>query len=182
MSAKKMLNIRTINVKTNFDKALKKLNFSKCSVAKRAGMPSGSLGSVLLHNNPTMRQLYKISCGIGVSIRYLMEGGDVEEELKKNYIFEAMCEPQLKKGWEPKKPNVSARVQMILREKGIRKLEAAHRINALPSWWSPILKMNNPTILVLERIAYALEVKPFELVDPVSPVDYAEIIMPPISF
>jgi len=177
-----MKNIRTISVKRNFEKALAKLQFTKRSIARRAGMPSGSLGGVLSNDNPTMHQIYNLSCGLGVSIEYILNGGDEEAELKKNYVFEAMREPKIRKGWKPSKPNVSARVQMILKEKGLTKLKAAQRINVIPSWWSPILKSNNPTVLVLERIAYALDVEPIDLVRKVTPTEYTKIMMPNTPF
>jgi transcriptional regulator with XRE-family HTH domain len=173
---------RTIDVKSNFDLAQAKLGFSKRRIAEKSGMPAGSLGGVLTHNNPTIQQLLKLSRGLGVSISFLLKGGDPEEELKANYVFEALKDPVLRDDWKPKKPNVAARVEMTLRQTGMTKIVAAKRINAIPSWWSPILKRNNPTVVVLEKIAYALKVDPVDLVEPVPFNEYGKVMAPKVHY
>jgi len=173
---------RTINVRENFERAQEMLGFSKRLIAERSGMPAGSLGGILTHNNPTIQQLLKLSRGLGVSIYYLINGGEPEKELKENYIFEALKDPVLRGDWSPEKPNVAARVDIILRKTGLTKIEAAQRIHAIPSWWSPILKRNNPTVVVLEKIAYALKSKPVELIEPVSFEEYGKHMIPAVHY
>ena len=177
-----MKNVSEISVKVNFENALSKLNFSKRAVAIKSGMPSGSLSSMLNSDNPTTQQLYKLSKGIGVSISYLLMGGDVEKELNRSYNLAPLKRPKLKKSWDPRKPNVAARIQMVLKTKGITKFKAAKIINVIPSWWSPILKRNNPTVTVLRRIAFALGVSPNKLVAPVTPDEYYSVVAPKINF
>ena len=173
---------RTINVKENFEKAQAKLGFSKRLIADRSGMPAGSLGGILTHNNPTIQQLLKLSRGLGISIRYLIEGGNPEHELKENYVFEALKEPLLRDDWAPEKPNVAARVDIILRTTGQTKIKAAQRIQVIPSWWSPILKRNNPTVTVIEKMAYALKVKSVDLVEPVPNEEYGRHMIPKVNY
>ncbi len=173
---------RTIDVRANFARALSLLGFPKRFIAERSGMPPGSLGGVLTNNNPTIHQLYKLSCGLGVSIKYLIEGGDPEEELRENYGFSPFSVPVLNDDWQPLKPNVAARVGITLRETKQTKAKAAKKINVIPSWWAPILKRNNPTAVVLERMAYALDVAPAVLVEPVPLDEYGRVMIPKVHY
>lgn len=173
---------RTIDVKSNFERAQERLGFSKRLIAERSGMPPGSLGGVLTHNNPTIHQLLKLSRGLGVSIHYLIVGGNPEKELKENYVFEPLKDPALRDDWKPEKPNVAARVELTLKRTGQRKIDAAKRLNAIASWWSPILKRNNPTVRVLEKIAYMVQVPAVTLIEPVSFDEYGEVMIPKIHY
>lgn len=172
----------TIDVRTNFKLAQEKLGLSRRIIAERSGMPPGTMSGLLSHNNPTIQQLIKLSQGLGVSIRYLIEGGDPEEELKKNYVFVPLQEPTIDSKWKPERPNVAARVLIILKKTKQTKIHTAKRINVIPSWWSPILKRNNPTVKVLQKIAHALDVKPVELIEPVPNRLYGKIMIPKVHY
>ncbi len=173
---------RAINIKKNFSKALDLLDFTQRLIEEQADMPLGSLGGVLRNNNPTIQQLIKLSRGLGVSIHYLLVGGDPEPELMENYVFIPLQRPMLRDDWAPDRPNVAARVEMILRLTGQSKIETAKRINVTPSWWSPTLKSNNPTMGVIERIAYAVQTTPVELLKPVPFEEYGAVMIPKVSY
>lgn len=167
-----------INVKTNFEKVQRLLNISKREVARRAGITPGSLDGILKHNNPKIKQLVSLSKGLGVSIRYLVEGGDPETELKENYVHAPLKPPTLRTGWKPEMPNVAARVEIILKKTGQTKSETSKKINSIPSWWSSVLKKNNPTMRMLERISYAINVEPKDLVVSVTSEEFSSAMMP----
>lgn len=173
---------RTIDVKEHFEAAQKLIGFSKREISDQAGMAPGSLSSIILHNNPKMKQLVSLARGLGVSLRYLIDGGDAQKELEENYIFQPLKPPVLRDDWDPAKPNVSARVMIILRQTGQRKCQAARSISANPSWWSPILQRNNPTVRVVEKIAWALKVTPVEVIEPVSLEEYGKVMIPTIPY
>lgn len=170
---------RTIDVKKNFEKVQRLLNISKREVARRAKITPGSLDGILKHNNPKVQQLVCLSRGLGVSVRYLVAGGDPEPELKANYEFPEPFKPAvLRQGWKPEVPNVAARVEIILKRTGQTKSAASKKINSTPSWWSSVLKKNNPTMRMLERISYAINVKPIDLVVSVTSQEFSEAMMP----
>lgn len=173
---------QTVDVRTNFEKARELLCFSKRAIARQAKMSPGSLDGVLKHNNPKISQIVKLSKGLGVSVRYLVGGGDPEVELKAAYVFDELKRPTLKPGWKPDVPNVAARVEIILKQTGQTKNATAKRVNAIQSWWSSLLKKNNPTVRILERIAYAVGVEPVDLVISVSYDEFGRVMIPPISY
>jgi len=174
---------RTINVKENFIRAQEVLGFSRRTIAERAEMPAGSLSGILTHNNPKVYQLLRLSRGVGISIEYLITGGDPLAELSRNYHFFANGdEPVLKEGWDPPLPNVAARVAIILKQTGKTKRQVGKRIQVIPSWWAPILQRNNPTVGVIERMAYALQVPPVRLVEPVTYAEYGKVMIPPVRY
>lgn len=170
---------QTIDVKKNFEAVREKLQISQREVARRAGLAAGSLSGILAHNNPKVQQLVSLSRGLGVSVRYLVGGGDPVEELKQNYDSEdSWKKPRLRSGWKPEVPNVAARVEIILKQTGQRKKDAAQRINVHYGWWSLVFRKNNPTMRMLERIAYAINVEPVNLVTSVSYDEYGKVMIP----
>jgi transcriptional regulator with XRE-family HTH domain len=173
---------QTIDVRANFEKVQQLLVFSKRAIARQAGITPGSLDGILKHNNPKIAQVVSLSRGLGVSVRYLIGGGDPTPELRANYVFEPMKPARLKPGWKPEVPNVAARVEIIMRQTGQKKCEASKRVNAMPGWWSSLLKKNNPTMRMLEKIAYATGVKPIDLVISVSSEEFSIVMKPKISY
>ena len=171
----------TVNIRDNFGRVMDAIGSTKSQIAAQAGISSGSLSAILSHNNPRMAQLQKLSLGLGVSSAYLLRGGDPDPEINEHYTAveednEIILE--LPDDWSPPMPNVAARVNMLLKQTGKRKIELTRRLGVIPSWLSPILKANNPTVKVVERLAFALGVEPAELVKPVTPRDYGKTMIP----
>lgn len=142
--------------------------------AERIGVNENTLRSFLKTNNPHLSHVYDLSERLGVSMPFLVSslGADVDKMV--HYIVDPETGRQ-------RRPNVAARVKMILKKKGLVRARISERIGVSSNWWPPTLKKNNPSMRTLARIAFALDVDPVELVIPVTDDEYGEAMKPSID-
>lgn len=162
------MEMRTIDVAGKVDairigKAMAVSEFSRF-----LGVHENTMRCFLSKNNPRLSNVYDMAEKLGVSVAYLISDGSDDRALHLVYDSNG----------KQVRPNVTARVKMILRERNQFVSDVTDRIGKATSWWSPTLKQNNPTMKTLARIAHALEVDPVDLVTPVTHEEFGRIMIP----
>ena len=160
----------TISVARKLNEVRVKKALTVAKFGEFMGVHPSTMRSFLQTDNPSVSSVYELSERLGCSVAYLISGDDPPVA----YDFMYYKGP----GGKQLRPNISARVEIILREKGLRKIDTCRAMGVSPSWWPPILKRNNPSMKTLAKIAVALGVSPLELIKPVSTGKFGTAMMP----
>jgi transcriptional regulator with XRE-family HTH domain len=133
------------------------------------GIHPNTLRGFLSTDNPTVASVYDLANKLQCSMAYLISA---EQSVESDYMY------YVGEDGKQFRPNVAARIEIILKEKGLRKYRVSQRMGVSSSWWQPIMRRNNPSMKTLARIAFGLDVSPLELIKPVSAEKYGREMMP----
>jgi len=162
------MEIRTIDVAKKVDQIRVDKAMAVSEFSRSLGVHENTMRYFLSKNNPRLSNVCDIAEKLGVSVAYL-----ISEDSKDRALYLVYDE-----NGKQVKPNVTARVRMILKERDQFISDVTNRIGVATSWWSPTLKQNNPTMKTLARIAYALQVDPVDLIIPVTHEEFGKIMIP----
>lgn len=163
------MDIPIISVADKLHKIRSKKGLTVSKFAEFLSIHPNTFRGFLSTNNPTVSSVYELSEKLKCSVAYLISLDELFSTDDMYYLGE---------GGKQLKPNVAARIDVILKEKDLRKYIISKRMGVSSSWWQPIMKRNNPSMKTLAKISYGLDVDPLELIKPISAEKYGTMMIP----